>query len=336
MKPITIKDIAKEANVSIAAVSLVLNNKPSRISEGKKQEIKDIAVRLNYQPNLNAKGLASNKTTTIGLLIPDIENPFFASLAKALESNLKANRYSMILTNTDDKFENDVEAIKNLNNKGVDGFLLILSNESYKKKDDITNILNRLNKPFVLIDRTFNDISYNQVSYDNFLGQYLATEFLIKQGYKDISYIAPPLDSFTVESRVNGFKQALSDNNIVLKDNMIVHGNYRFSSGYELTEQLLRQGSKAIVVSNDMMAYGTIKKINELNKDIPNDVAVVGYDDLIYSNMSLVSLTTVRQDYTILAEESIKLLIKLLKNKEEESFVQIVLEPILIIRNSTL
>lgn len=335
MKPITIKDIASKANVSIATVSLVLNDKPSRISEAKKLEIKEIADRLNYRPNIYARGLASKKTKTIGLVIPDIENPFFASLAKNIEKELHKRQYALIVVNSDDYYKNDLRLINILNNRGVDGFLLTLSNEAYQKKDEVCDMLNSLRKPFVLVDRIF-DVTenFNQVSFDNLKGQYLATKHLIKRGYKRIGYIAPPHNTFTTKERVAGYKRALEENDIKIDENLIVYGNYRFSSGYDLTTELLNQKVEAVVASNDIMAFGAVKQISESQLKVPEDIAVVGYDDLIFSNMSLVSLTTIRQDYVLLAEKSVDVLFDNLNNKIDP--VNIKLNPELMVRNSSI
>jgi LacI family transcriptional regulator len=137
MKKITIKDIARMAEVSPTTVSLVLNKKPSRISEEKKELIYKLAKQYGYTPNLNARGLVSNKTNMIGLIIPDIENPFFASLAKVIEEEVDKRGQSLILLNTNDSYEKDISGLRLLNMRGVDAFLIVFSNEAYSHEKEL-------------------------------------------------------------------------------------------------------------------------------------------------------------------------------------------------------
>jgi len=332
MKRITIKDIAKLANVSPATVSLVLNDKKTRISDKTSNLIKKIARNNNYLPNFNAKSLVSGETKTIGLIIPDIENPFFAGLAKILELELKIHKYSLIIISSDDNHENDINAIKILNLRSVDGFLLVLSTESYNYCDKIKNVLTNLKKPYVLVDRIFPEINCSKVSFNNYLGEYLATKHIIKKGYKKIGFIAPPKTHQYERERKSGFLKAMREENILIDEKKIKNGNFRFDDGYKLTEELLKEEIDAIVVSNDIMAYGAIKKINETGKKIPEDIALIGYDDLLYSDM-LVALTTIRQDKFLLGKEAIRILLKTLK--DSNYIEEILLTPELIIRKTT-
>lgn len=330
MKKITIKDIAKMANVSPTTVSLVLNKKPSRISDKTKDIIFSIAKEYNYLPNLNAKGLVSNKTNMIGLIIPDIENPFFAGLAKVVEEAVDKLDYSLILFNTNDHFENDIKGIRLLNMRGVDAYLIVLSNEAGLHEEEIKNMLKDLNKPFVLIDRTMDKINSNQVAFDNHLGQYMATKHMIKKGFKNIGYIASPRNSLNGEKRLKGYLDAINESN--LRNDLIEYGDYRFKSGYKLVEKLLNKNIDSLVVANDIMAFGAIKKLNELKIRVPEDISVIGYDDLIYSSISLVSLTTVRQDQKILGEKAVELLFNNIK--DEKYLESVILKPELIKRNT--
>lgn len=330
MKKITIKDIAEMAKVSTTTVSLVLNNKPSRISEDKKMEITELAKKYKYTPNLNARGLVSNQTNMIGLIIPDIENPFFARLAKVIEEEVNKRNQSLILLNTNDSYEKDLNGLRLLNMRGVDAFLIVFSNEASDHEEELKVHLKELNKPFVLIDRTFDNIYANQVSYNNQYAQELATNYLVNAGFKRIGYIAAPKHSLNGEKRLKGYLEVMKKNN--LPTDLVVHGNYRFSSGYELVEELISKNIDALVVANDVMAYGAIKKLNELGIKVPDDISVIGYDDLIYSSMSLTELSSIKQDQKIMGEIAVDLLFKNISDKNNVS--KIILEPELIIRNS--
>lgn len=330
MKKITIKDIARMAEVSPTTVSLVLNKKPSRISEEKKELIYKLAKQYGYTPNLNARGLVSNKTNMIGLIIPDIENPFFASLAKVIEEEVDKRGQSLILLNTNDSYEKDISGLRLLNMRGVDAFLIVFSNEAYSHEKELKELLAELNKPFVLLDRTFDTIKCNQVIFDNHKGQMLATEFLVDKGFKNIGYIAAPEHSLNGEKRLMGYLDVMKKNNF--PTNLFVYGNYRFDSGYELVEELVKKDIDSLVIANDVMAYGALKKLNELGIIVPDDISVIGYDDLIYSSMSLTSLSTVRQDQSHLGRIGVELLYKNIR--ENTNIEKIILEPELIIRKS--
>ncbi|WP_035345055.1 LacI family DNA-binding transcriptional regulator [Haploplasma modicum] len=330
MKKITIKDIARMAEVSPTTVSLVLNKKPSRISEEKKELIYKLAKQYGYTPNLNARGLVSNKTNMIGLIIPDIENPFFASLAKVIEEEVDKRGQSLILLNTNDSYEKDISGLRLLNMRGVDAFLIVFSNEAYSHEKELKELLAELNKPFVLLDRTFDTINCNQVIFDNHKGQMLATEFLVDKGFKNIGYIAAPEHSLNGEKRLMGYLDVMKRNNF--PTNLFVYGNYRFDSGYELVEELVKKDIDSLVIANDVMAYGALKKLNELGIMVPDDISVIGYDDLIYSSMSLTSLSTVRQDQSHLGRIGVELLYKNIREKTH--IEKIILEPELIIRKS--
>lgn len=330
MKKITIKDIARMAEVSPTTVSLVLNKKPSRISEEKKELIYKLAKQYGYTPNLNARGLVSNKTNMIGLIIPDIENPFFASLAKVIEEEVDKRGQSLILLNTNDSYEKDISGLRLLNMRGVDAFLIVFSNEAYNHEKELKELLEGLNKPFVLLDRTFDTIKCNQVIFDNHKGQMLATEFLVDKGFKNIGYIAAPEHSLNGEKRLMGYLDVMKRNNF--PTNLFVYGNYRFDSGYELVEELVKKDIDSLVIANDVMAYGALKKLNELGIIVPDDISVIGYDDLIYSSMILTSLSTVRQDQSHLGRIGVELLYKNIR--ENTHIEKIILEPELIIRKS--
>lgn len=330
MKKITIKDIARMAEVSPTTVSLVLNKKPSRISKEKKELIYKLAKQYGYTPNLNARGLVSNKTNMIGLIIPDIENPFFASLAKVIEEEVDKRGQSLILLNTNDSYEKDISGLRLLNMRGVDAFLIVFSNEAYNHEKELKELLEGLNKPFVLLDRTFDTIKCNQVIFDNHKGQMLATEFLVDKGFKNIGYIAAPEHSLNGEKRLMGYLDVMKRNNF--PTNLFVYGNYRFDSGYELVEELVKKDIDSLVIANDVMAYGALKKLNELGIIVPDDISVIGYDDLIYSSMILTSLSTVRQDQSHLGRIGVELLYKNIR--ENTHIEKIILEPELIIRKS--
>ncbi|MDY0210072.1 MAG: LacI family DNA-binding transcriptional regulator [Acholeplasma sp.] len=323
----TIKELAKLANASVTTVSLVLNDKPSRISEAKKKEIKALAKLYHYQPNFTARNLVTKKSNTIGLLIPDIENLFFSALAKKVEDELRKNGYSLILVNSDDHYKNDIELITNLVNRGVDGLLLTLCNDAEAHKDTYLNLFNDLKTPFVLVDRVFESCDCPQVYFDNLLGGYLATRYLIKKHHKRIACITSKNSSLNGLQRYKGYQKALEEANMPLDPSIVVEGDYRFQSGYKAAELLLDQKIDAVFATNDLMAYGVIRKLKEQSIDVPNQVEVVGYDKLDFSAMLGLTLPSVEQNVQELGKQSVDILMKVLNKNNIET--RIVLKPTL-------
>lgn len=329
MKRVTLKDIAKLANVSETTVSLVLNNTPSRISEAKKEEIKKIAKDLNYRPNYVARSLSTNRTQTIGLIIPDIENPYFSSFSKHIEDMLRKNGYLVLLVNSDDKFENDRSLIRDLLGRQVDGLIIVPSLESYGMSTDINADLKSIKKPYVLVDRIFENISTNQVAYDNEYGGYIATKHLINQGCTNIVCFTGSLLSFSGRQRYEGHLRALREANLpILKENRY-EGDYRYETGYNFGKKVLqRHDVDGVFSCNDLMAYGLLKAMREaqISRD---DLKIVGYDNLKQSEMFGITLTSVSQDIYLLAEAACK---QLLQQIEDPTYSETtILKPELII-----
>ncbi|MDH6365935.1 MULTISPECIES: LacI family DNA-binding transcriptional regulator [unclassified Breznakia] len=306
---IKLKDIAKMANVSETTVSLVLNNRPSRISVAKKEEIKALAKKYHYRPNVSARGLASKKTNMIGLVIPDIENYFFSQLAKNIDYLLRKHGCYLILTISDDSQDNEFQLIDQLVNIGVDGLLITLSNESYKDKERTIDKLNELSVPFVLMDRNLPEIECKQVYYDNVLGGYMATKMLLDAGHRNIGFIKASSDIENANDRWLGYKKAMEEHHISIEPSWVATGNYRIDGGYDAGKTLLtNKDLTAVAIANDMMALGFIKRMKEKNLSIPQDVSIVGYDYSKIIEAMVMPLSSIVQDSSKLASEAIELL----------------------------
>jgi len=326
---VTIQDIAQEAGVSVTTVSLVLNNRPNRIPSETKQRIFEIAKRHHYVPNFMAKGLVSKQSRTIGLIIPDIENIFFSSLAKHIEEALTKEGYSMFLVNTNDQFNEEMKLLSLLVARGIDGLLITPSYESFEPTNyqQITNELMNLKLPFVMMDRVFDGFACDSVSFDNQLGGLLATNYLLRHGHREIACITSPRFSQNGMKRFEGYKLALENAGVPIHPHWIIEGDYRIQGGYQAGQYLATQPATAVFVANDMMAYGVMKAFRELGKKIPEDISVVGYDNLIFSHMLDVSIASVEQDIALLAATSVQLLMDTLRGSTIRQ--QIVLTPVL-------
>ncbi len=329
---ITIKDIAKKAGVSITTVSLVLNCKPCRASETTKARIKEIADKYNFVANQSARSLVTKKTHIIGMIIPDIENIFFASLCKSVEQFLRKHNYSLIIVNSNDMLQNDLSLINVMIARGVDGLLFIPSNEAVLNSKKIIKKLETISIPFVLVDRKIEELNCDSVCYDNRLGAIMAVDLLIKQGHKKIGCISGPNDLKHSLSRLDGYIDAFKKHKLAIDKTLIKHGDYKIKSGYDKAEELIKQNVTAIFVGNDMMTLGALRYLHNNNLKVPDDCSIISYDDTLSNYVLDIGISSVRQDTEKLAIIACQqLLNKIGGNSDIE---QILLKPELIERDS--
>lgn len=321
---LTLKDIAKQAGVSIPAVSQVLNNKPIRMTEAKRALIKKIAKDNHYMPNLAAKALVSNKTYTIGIIIPDINNPFFANLAKQIESQLRNLGYWLILVNSNEKFSSEKELLPLLLNRGIDGLIFIMSNQAYAQETELKAMLSDIDTPYVLVDRGLDQFDCNQIIFNNRLGGYLATKHLIASGHQTIGIMMNFPANINCHYRYIGYQDALAESGILLDQRWVVSTKFDIEDAYDKAEQLLRNPEiTSIVAGNDMIALGIIRKANELGKKIPEDISIIGYDNVFYTDLFKPSLTSIEQDVNAMATQTIAVLFETIADPTAKKFIQL-------------
>jgi LacI family transcriptional regulator len=330
----TIKDIAEKAGVSITTVSLVLNGKELRIAAGTKKKIIQIANDLNYRPNKLAVGLITKKTNTIGLIVPDISNSFFGELAKGAEHEAANCNYNIILSNTNDKPDKDLEYMNILLDRGIDGIIMVPSTNSVDENaKKCFHLMEQCQKPFVLVDRIKLGDKYTGVSIDHEVGGYMATKFLIENGHTKIGCITGPLGMLNSRLRFLGYKKALEDSKIKFHVKCVEEGNYHVDDGEKLAINLFKNDVTAIFAFNDLMAYGVYKAAAKYGYRIPENISVVGFDDLFYSGIMDVPLTTIHQPSYEMGETAVKKIVELLTDTKTSN-ESIILKPELIIRNS--
>lgn len=330
---VRLKDIAELANVSVAAVSIIINNPDStRFSDETKENVLRLAAELNYVPNSAAQSLVSNKSKTIGLIIPDLENPFFSSLAKRIEIEFRNYGYTVIMVNTNEDYRNDAELIRFLYGRNVDGMLIALSANTYGHEKDVLEELEKLNIPYVLMDRVLNDLECNQVIFNNKVGQYVATKHLIDRGHTKIGYLSVRDGSLSGYFRHLGYEKAMEEGELCIHPELIKFGSFNYEFGYRETESIVKNGATAIVAANDLIAFGAIKRIGEMGYSVPNDISVVGYDNLEINDMLNNGLSSVDQNTDKLAISAIELLMNVMSGEKE--IVKIVLEPRFVERES--
>lgn len=320
MKTVCIKDIAKASGVSITAVSLILNNKATSIPLETCERVRQTAKKMGYRPNAIASSLKTKKTKTIGYIMPSIENTFFAEIAKKVEKIVEPMGYNIIICNSDDKFEKDCNSLLTLSSRMVDFLLYCPSSETFKENHvtEINEILHSLHIPYIVVDRQIDGDIQSKVVCDDHQGGMLATEYLIHRGHQEIACITGPLEMSSAYNRYVGYIDALKEHGLTYRKNYVFHGNFDFASGYALTQEILKTPVTAIVAGNDMMAYGAIKAIREAGKKVPQDISIIGYDDLIYSSMLDVPLTTIHQDMDAIASAIGNHIIRVLEENEEE------------------
>lgn len=330
---VTIKDIAKEAGVSIATVSKILNKKDQNISEKTRKKVLEIIKEKNYIPNTIARSLVTKQTKSIGLVIPDITNPFFPELVRGAEDCASKCGYNIIFCNTDDKTEKEEKYIKMLAEKMVDG---IIFTQSANNREEF-NYLSQIRQPMVLIDRDVNVPNIKgKVLVDNYNGAYEGVSYLIKSGYKKIAIISGPLSTKTSLDRLEGYKKALKENNIEFDNSLVLEGEYKGEWGRKGIEMMLENNIKfdAVFCANDIIALSAMKSIKEAKLNIPKDVAVLGYDDIYMAKLTEPALSTIRQPNYEMGYEAVKLLVDIIENGDAINPL-VKLNTELIIRQST-
>lgn len=329
---ITIKDIAALAGVSKTTVSKIINNKDDSISKPTRDKVLKIMKEQNYVPNKLAQSLVTKRTKTIGLLIPDIRNPFFTDISRGAEDFARKEGYNIIFCSTDEDYEREAECVSMLCEKMIDGIIFTPSSVTSHEE----NRYNDLDIPMVLVDKNIESSNAKGiVKVDNKNGTYEATKHLIKQGHKDILYLSGPLKNDISKERLQGYIRALEKNNLSVKKENIVEGKYRYEWAYNFIKNLEEIKCTAICCANDLMAIGAIQALREKKFKIPEDISIVGFDDIETAKLIDPSLTTIRQPAYEMGAKASEILINSLQNKDKESVGTIIFKPSLIIRNST-
>ncbi|MFW5991991.1 MAG: LacI family DNA-binding transcriptional regulator [Halanaerobiaceae bacterium] len=324
----TIKDIAREANVSTTTVSRVLNDKPD-VSEETRNKIKNIIHKYNYNPNNIARGLVLKQTKTIGLIIPDISNPFFPEVVKGLEKEAKEAGYSVIICDTENEISQEKNSVNLMISKQVDGLVIF---PSITLKDKFENLFGN-NMPVIQLDRNIPDLEFPTVGVDNREAAFKTVEYLLKKGHREIGHVTGKMHTFTAQERLKGYKDALSQNDIDPDEGLICQGDYSKKSGYRAMNKFIANClPSAIFFANDLMAIGAYEAAREKNINIPGDVSIIGHDDIEIASLVRPSLTTMRQPKNKLGKIAANLLISLIEGGIEEK--EIILNAELIERDS--
>lgn len=327
----TIKDVAKMAGVSTTTVSHVIN-KTRFVAKETEQQVLQAIKNLNYSPSAVARSLKVNTTKSIGMIVTTCETPYFAEIIHSVEELCYRQGYSLFLCNT----QNDPEKIKNhldmLAKKRVDG-LLVMCAEYTQNSLDLLAAFKDL--PMVVMDwGPFNE-NTDLIQDNSFSGGYIATKYLIDNGHKDIAIISGELTKTTAITRYQGFEKAMQEANLAINPNWIMEGFFEPEDGYECMNKILVQDKlpTAVFCCNDIMALGAISAIGEKGLKVPDDISIIGYDNIHASRFFSPPLTTIHQSKSRLALQAINLLFKRISEKSGEHEI-IELYPELVIRKS--
>jgi LacI family transcriptional regulator len=329
----TIRDVAQLAGVSTATVSHVLNNTRA-VSDGSRDRVLAAMEQLHYQPNAVARSLRMSETLTIGLIVPDVEIPFFAWVARCIEASANEAGYNVILCNSGWSLNRELLYLDNLLARRVDGLICIsLSMTS----EHVAPMLKR-HAPVVWFEQTRSGGQSDAVIIDNFKGAYAATAHLIAQGHRRIGCILGLDRSQLTVDRLAGYRQALKDNGLSFDEALLCPGDYTPPTGLAAAHQLLalREPPSAIFAYNDMMALGAMQAINERGLRIPDDIAIIGFDGIALTKYSCPPISTVEQPIPEMCRLAIRMLLDRINDRAPMDARTVVVEPRLICRSSTL
>jgi LacI family transcriptional regulator len=327
MKP-TIVDIAREAGVSIATVSKAIHN-TGRMSIETREKVLTIIKEMNFRPSVMASALKGKSSYTIGLLIPDLSNPFSSEIARSVEDRAKELGYSVVMCNTDYDSEKEAWYISFLEQKSVDG---IISASGFQNEELLKDLVER-KIPMAMITCDSKTIAVDTVTADDFLGGYIATSYLIGLGHTKIGTVVLDLDSG--RERLRGYKHALTESGIAGDERIIVSSGFRKENGEEAAVKLLDspEPPTAIVAGNDLLAIGVMIAAKERGILIPDQLSVIGYDNTILAEITTPSLTTINQPISDMGRQVMDLIFQEITGVKKIK-KRIVMAPELVIRES--
>ncbi|WP_335964795.1 LacI family DNA-binding transcriptional regulator [Galbibacter sp. PAP.153] len=328
---INIRDIAEKTGLSISTVSRVLNNKAKEYRIGKKsqEKIRKVARELNYVPNQFAANLKSGKSNTIALIVPSLNNPFFAEISSRINTEIRKHGYITIIGESDENPEIEKKELRQLVSRNIEGLIIVPCGNQWEHIDEIHN----QGIPVVCIDRYFIDLDIPFVSTDNYKGAYMAAKYFIENGHHNIVCIQGVQESNTNKLRIEGFKEAMKESGI--NDFNIIGDNFTFQNGYLSTRLLLKQKNRptAIFALSNTIAMGCMKAIKEAKLDIPENISLITFDDHPYLDFLATPLSCVVQPVEDISKVAVELLYTKLYD-EEQNTSKILLKPTIKIRNS--
>ncbi|MFJ3522929.1 LacI family DNA-binding transcriptional regulator [Pseudomonas sp. NPDC090203] len=328
----TIKDVAALAGISYTTVSHVLN-RTRPVSDAVRKKVEEAITQLDYVPSAVARSLKAKSTATIGLLIPNGINPYFAELARGIEDYCERNGFCVILCNSDDNLQKQRNYLRVLLEKRVDGLIV----SSVGGDDSLVESLAAVRTPLVIVDRDLENISADLVRIDHELGAWLATSHLLELGHRHIACICGPAQTSVARMRLAGYQRAMREAGVEVQDSWVVESDFTGPSGYQAACTLLETDRPtAIFAANDMVGIGVLRAAAERNVKVPADLSVVGFDDIQMSQFVYPALTTVGQSILQLGERAAEVLLRRITTRGEAPDVQqSIVAPSMVLREST-
>lgn len=328
----TIHDVAKHAGVGSITVSRVINNS-GYISPETRERVQKAITDLGYVPNTLARSLRSRRTNTVALIITDITNPFFTTLARGVEDAANEAGYTVIFCNTDESAAKEEKYLNVLLQKQVDGLLLVPAQCS-------VNTIRQIMKhgtPVVVLDRRIPEVDVDTVRCDALDGAYQLTRYLISLGHRQIAVMSGAVGISTADDRVTGYRMALEEAGITVAEDYLFRGDFTPESGYSMTRQALKLPLRptALIAANNFITIGAMKALQEVGLDVPEDIALVGFDDLPPALVTFPFFTVASQPAYEMGTRAMKLLLQRLEGNELDHFQEIILPTQLIIRHSS-
>ncbi|MCY6371300.1 LacI family DNA-binding transcriptional regulator [Clostridium ganghwense] len=332
---VTIYDIAQKSGVSRATVSRVLNDS-GYVKEETKQKVLKAIKELNYTPSAIARSLSTSKTNTIGVVVPEISNPFFGEIIKGISQIADEHNLNIILCDTEENINKEIKALKLLRQQRIEGIIITPTAAEHKFNSEYLSTLENLGIPIVLVDGHVEYSNFNGVFVDHIKGAYDGTEALIKEGHRKIAIITGDMKSRPAKDRLIGYKKALSANNIPIEDRYIFYGDYNYESAYGITKEIIKMEDRptAIFVSSNMMSLGCVKAFYEEKMNIPEDIAIIGFDKLDVLNILGLDISFVNGPTVEMGRVGMNMLIDIIRNKNSREVKRITLLPELVLKGS--
>lgn len=326
-KEFTINEIADEADVSKATVSRVLNN-PNSVKEETRERVLKVIKKRHFSPSASARSLSRQTSNTIGVIVPEVDNPFFGEMLRGMTAVADEFEYTVICCNTDDVAERDYKALKMLREQRVLGLLYTPAENftSQQQQKKINKMLEDLNAPIVLVDRDVDCLEYDGVFFDDEQGAYEGVKELIKAGHKDIAIINASLDRVLAKARYSGYEKALKEAGIPLKSEYVFDGEYKMASTYELTKEMLERNNPptAVFTCNNVTTLGFIKALYEFGME--DKIAYIGLDRIEVLEIITENFNYIERDAKQLGKTALRLLYERIEDPEKP-LTKVMLKP---------
>jgi LacI family transcriptional regulator len=329
--PVTMREVAQQAGVSIKTVSRVVNNQQGEISAATRQRVSAVIDRLGYRPNVQARALVTQRTQTLGLVVVTIDNPFYSEVASSVQAAAREHQYHTFLASTENNLEDELNILESLAAQGVDGIIVC---PTYLSNDNLLRFAGRF-RPIVCIHNPVEHPHISQVRGDIRLGAQMAVDYLSERGHTRIGMVASTESPPERRWREHGYADGLARHGIPFEPARVRRGSSTIDGGYEVTRELLTACPEltALFAYNDLMAVGALRASQELGRRVPEDCAIVGFDDTAVAAVTTPTLTTVRVDKRELGRRAVERLLEMIDHPNQ-TYPSLVLPPELVVRQS--